>query len=81
MDEQWQQTMTAARRTTCCLLGAARLLSENTDAWHGTHIALFQPGRHEVERVPRGRTPGSPGTTELRQLGRVTIAKASPAAS
>jgi amidohydrolase len=26
-----------------CLLGAARLLSEKTDAWHGTYIALFQP--------------------------------------
>jgi amidohydrolase len=26
-----------------CLLGAARLLSEKTDAWHGTFIALFQP--------------------------------------
>ncbi|MCI7305208.1 MAG: amidohydrolase [Trueperella sp.] len=25
-------------------LGAARVLSENTDAWSGTHIALFQPG-------------------------------------
>jgi amidohydrolase len=26
-----------------CLLGAARLLSENTDDWQGTYIALFQP--------------------------------------
>lgn len=26
-----------------CLIGAARLLSEKTDAWHGTYIALFQP--------------------------------------
>jgi len=26
-----------------CLLGAARLLSETTDAWHGTYIAVFQP--------------------------------------
>lgn len=26
-----------------CLLGAARLLAEKTDAWHGTYIALFQP--------------------------------------
>lgn len=26
-----------------CLLGAARLLSEKKDAWHGTYIALFQP--------------------------------------
>lgn len=26
-----------------CLLGAARLLAETTDAWHGTYIALFQP--------------------------------------
>ena len=26
-----------------CLLGAARLLAERTDAWRGTYIALFQP--------------------------------------
>lgn len=26
-----------------CLLGAARLLSQQTDAWSGTYIALFQP--------------------------------------
>lgn len=26
-----------------CLLGAARLLAEHTDAWHGTYVALFQP--------------------------------------
>lgn len=26
-----------------CLLGAARLLAEARDAWHGTYIALFQP--------------------------------------
>ena len=26
-----------------CLLGAARLLAEKTDVWHGTYIALFQP--------------------------------------
>lgn len=26
-----------------CVLGAARLLAESTDAWHGTYIALFQP--------------------------------------
>lgn len=26
-----------------CLLGAARLLAEAKDAWHGTFIALFQP--------------------------------------
>jgi amidohydrolase len=26
-----------------CLLGAARLLSEKPDAWHGSYIALFQP--------------------------------------
>lgn len=25
-------------------LGAARVLSDNTDSWSGTHIALFQPG-------------------------------------
>jgi amidohydrolase len=26
-----------------CLLGAARLMSGEKDAWHGTYIALFQP--------------------------------------
>lgn len=26
-----------------CLLGAARLLAEKADAWHGTYVALFQP--------------------------------------
>jgi amidohydrolase len=26
-----------------CLLGAARLMAQETDAWHGTYIALFQP--------------------------------------
>lgn len=26
-----------------CLLGAARLLSEKRNVWHGTYIALFQP--------------------------------------
>lgn len=26
-----------------CLLGAARLLSQQTDSWSGTYIALFQP--------------------------------------
>lgn len=26
-----------------CLLGAARLLAEQTEAWRGTYIALFQP--------------------------------------
>lgn len=26
-----------------CLLGAARLMSEKSDAWHGTYIVLFQP--------------------------------------
>ncbi|WP_426518934.1 amidohydrolase [Diaminobutyricibacter sp. McL0618] len=26
-----------------CLLGAARLLAEKKDVWHGTYIALFQP--------------------------------------
>jgi hippurate hydrolase len=26
-----------------CLVGAARLLAEKTDAWRGTYVALFQP--------------------------------------
>lgn len=30
-------------------LGAARILSENRQAWSGTHIALFQPGEETAE--------------------------------
>ncbi|MEV4563419.1 amidohydrolase [Nonomuraea sp. NPDC049419] len=48
-----------------CLLGAARLLSQATGAWRGTHVALFQPAEETgdgaramladglTERVPR----------------------------
>lgn len=35
------------------LMGAARLLSEHRDAWHGTVLAVFQPGE-EVGRGAQG---------------------------
>ena len=35
------------------LMGAARLLSEHRDAWHGTLLAVFQPGE-EVGRGAQG---------------------------
>jgi len=40
-----------------CLLGAARLMAEKTDAWRGTYIALFQPAEelaHGAERMLHG---------------------------
>lgn len=40
-----------------CLLGAARLLSENQDAWQGTVVALFQPAE-ETGDGARGMLEG-----------------------
>lgn len=32
-----------------CALGAARYLADHHDAWHGTYLALFQPGEETAE--------------------------------
>ncbi|WP_022884749.1 amidohydrolase [Glaciibacter superstes] len=41
-----------------CLLGAGRLLSERTDAWHGTYIALFQPAEEVADGAEAMLTAG-----------------------